>query len=74
VRSVDTVDAELRLLAAVRRSIREQGGKLTTEAADQLRDERRLSTKGAEMKSYNSMDESSLPRLRNKSSSVTKPV
>jgi hypothetical protein len=40
VRDRETIDAELRLIAAVRRSIREHGGVPSTVAADQLLDER----------------------------------
>jgi hypothetical protein len=40
MRDRDTIDAELRLLAAVRRSIREQGGEPSSRQVDELRDER----------------------------------
>ena len=39
-RGVDTIDQELRLLAAVQARTRELGGKPTTERVDQLLDER----------------------------------
>jgi hypothetical protein len=37
---VDTIDSELRLLAAVRRSIREHGGEPSSRHVDELLDER----------------------------------
>jgi hypothetical protein len=40
MRDRDTVDAELRLLAAVRRSIREQGCEPSSRQVDELLDER----------------------------------
>jgi hypothetical protein len=40
MRDRDTIDAELRLLAAVRRSIREQGGEPSSRQVDELLDER----------------------------------
>jgi hypothetical protein len=40
VRDLDTIDAELRLLAAVRRSIREHGGEPSSRQVDELLDER----------------------------------
>jgi hypothetical protein len=40
MRDRDTIDAELRLLAAVRRSIREQGVEPSGRQVDELRDER----------------------------------
>jgi hypothetical protein len=39
-RDLDTIDAELRLLAAVRWSIREHGGEPSTRLVDDLLDER----------------------------------
>ena len=43
MRDRDTVDAELRLLAAVRAAIREQGGEPSSRQVDELLDERGLS-------------------------------
>jgi hypothetical protein len=40
MRDLDTVDFELRLLAAVRRSIREHGGQPSSHHVDELLDER----------------------------------
>jgi hypothetical protein len=40
MRDLDTIDAELRLLAAVRRSIREHGRKPSSRQVDELLDER----------------------------------
>ena len=40
VRDLETIDAELRLLAAVRRSIREQGDEPGSRQVDELLDER----------------------------------
>jgi hypothetical protein len=40
MRDVDTIDSELRLLAAVRRSIREHGGESSSRQVDELLDER----------------------------------
>ena len=40
MRDRDTIDSELRLLAAERRSIRERGGELSTSRVDELLDER----------------------------------
>jgi hypothetical protein len=40
MRDRDTIDAELRRLAALRRSIREQGGELSSRQVDELLDER----------------------------------
>lgn len=40
MRDLDTVDSELRLLAAVRRSIREHGGQPSSHHVDELLDER----------------------------------
>jgi hypothetical protein len=40
MRDRDTIDAELRLLAAVRWSIRQQGGEPSSRQVDQLLDER----------------------------------
>jgi len=40
MRDRETIDSELRLLAAMRRSIREQGGELSCRQADELLDER----------------------------------
>jgi hypothetical protein len=40
VRERETIDADLRLLAAVRRSIREQGGEPSSRQVDELLDER----------------------------------
>lgn len=40
MRDLDTIDAELRLLAAVRRSIREHGGEPSSRQVDELLDER----------------------------------
>ena len=39
-RDLDTIDSELRLLAAVRWSIREHGGELSSRLVDELLDER----------------------------------
>jgi hypothetical protein len=39
-RELDTIEAELRLIAAVRWSIRENGGEASTRHADELLDER----------------------------------
>ena len=40
MRDPDTIDAELRLLAVVRRSIRENGGEPSSRQVDELLDER----------------------------------
>jgi hypothetical protein len=40
MRDLDTIDSELRLLAAVRWSIREHGGKPSSRQVDELLDER----------------------------------
>jgi hypothetical protein len=40
MRDFDTIDAELRLPAAVRRSIREHGGEPSSRQVDELLDER----------------------------------
>jgi hypothetical protein len=40
MRNRETIDAELRLLAAVRWSVREQGGQPTSRQVDELLDER----------------------------------
>jgi hypothetical protein len=40
MRDLDTVDFELRLLAAVRRSVREHGGQPSSHLVDELLDER----------------------------------
>jgi hypothetical protein len=40
VRDLETIDAELRLLAAVRQSIREHGGVPSSRQVDELLDER----------------------------------
>jgi hypothetical protein len=40
MRDLDTIDSELRLLAAVRRSIREHGGEPSSRQVDELLDER----------------------------------
>jgi hypothetical protein len=40
MRDLDTIDSELRLLAAVRRSIREYGGGPSSRHVDELLDER----------------------------------
>jgi hypothetical protein len=40
VRDLDTIDSELRLLAAVRWSIREHGGEPSSRQVDELLDER----------------------------------
>jgi hypothetical protein len=40
VRDIETIDSELRLLAAVRRSIREHGGEPSSRQVDELLDER----------------------------------
>ena len=40
MRDLDTVDSELRLLAAVRRCIREHGGQPSSRHVDELLDER----------------------------------
>jgi hypothetical protein len=40
VRDLDTIDSELRLLAAVRRSIREHGVEPSSRQVDELLDER----------------------------------
>jgi hypothetical protein len=47
VRDQGTIDAELRLLAAVRRSIREHGMEPTSRLVDELLDERLAHIKGA---------------------------
>jgi hypothetical protein len=39
MRDLDTIDSELRLLAAVRRSIREHGGEPSSRQVDELLDE-----------------------------------
>ncbi len=44
MRDLDTVDSELRLLAAVRRSIREHGGEPSSRRVDALLDERNQPT------------------------------
>jgi hypothetical protein len=40
VRDIETIDSELRLIAAVRRSIREHGGEPSSRQVDELLDER----------------------------------
>ena len=40
MRDLDTVDFELRLLAAVRRTVRENGGQRSSHHVDELLDER----------------------------------
>src|SRR5271166_6400643 len=45
MRDVDTIDSELRLLAAVRRPIREHGGRPSSPQVDELLDERAELTK-----------------------------
>jgi hypothetical protein len=40
MRDLDTIDSELRLLAAVRRSIREHGDEPSSRQVDELLDER----------------------------------
>jgi hypothetical protein len=40
IRDLKTIDSELRLLAAVRRSIREHGGEPSSRHVDELLDER----------------------------------
>jgi hypothetical protein len=40
VRDIETIDAELRLQAAMRRSIREHGGEPSSRQVDELLDER----------------------------------
>jgi hypothetical protein len=40
MRDLDTIDSELRLLAAVRRSIHEHGGEPSSRLVDELLDER----------------------------------
>jgi len=42
MRDLDTVDSEPRLLAAVRRSIREHGGEPSSRQVDELLDQRLL--------------------------------
>jgi hypothetical protein len=44
IRDLDTIDAELWLLAVVQRSIRENGGEPSCRQVDELLDERRNST------------------------------
>jgi hypothetical protein len=44
VRTRDDIDAELRLLAAVRQSIRDQGGEPSSRQVDALLDEKGLSS------------------------------
>lgn len=44
MRDPATIDAELSLLAAVRESVREQGGRPSTAHMDELLDERRGTT------------------------------
>lgn len=44
MRNIDTVDAELSFLGAVRRSIQDQGGEPSMVFVDQLLDERREPT------------------------------
>jgi hypothetical protein len=39
MRDIETIDGELRLLASVRRSIREHGGKPSSRQVDELLDE-----------------------------------
>ena len=46
MRDIDTIDDELRLLAAVRRSIREQGGEASSRQVDELLDERQTRREG----------------------------
>jgi hypothetical protein len=46
VRTRDEIDDELRLLAAVRRSIREQGGESSSRQVDELLDEKGLNPGG----------------------------
>jgi len=41
MRDLDAIDSELRLLAAVHRSIREHGGEPSSRQVDELLDERR---------------------------------
>jgi hypothetical protein len=40
VRDPDTIDSELRLITAVRRSIRDEGGEPSSRQVDELLDER----------------------------------
>ena len=40
IRDIETIDAELRLQAAMRRSIREHGGEPSSRQVDELLDER----------------------------------
>jgi hypothetical protein len=47
MRDLDTVDSEPRLLAAVRRSIREHGGEPSSRQVDELLDERPAQLRGA---------------------------
>ncbi len=46
MRDLDTIDSELRHLAAVRRSIREHGGEPSSSQADELLDERLAHLRG----------------------------
>jgi hypothetical protein len=47
VRDLDTIDSELRLITAVRRTIREHGGELSSRQVDELLDERLAQLRGA---------------------------
>ena len=46
MRTRDDIDAELKLLVAVRASIREQGGEPSSSQIDELLDERGMATDG----------------------------
>jgi hypothetical protein len=46
MRDLDAIDSELRLIAAVRRSIREHGGQPSSRHVDELLDERNELTGG----------------------------
>jgi hypothetical protein len=47
MRDLATIDSELRLIAAVRRSIREHGGEPSSRQVDELRNERLAHRGGA---------------------------
>jgi hypothetical protein len=47
VRDLDTIDSELRLITAVRRTIREHGGEPSSRQVDELLDERLAQLRGA---------------------------
>jgi hypothetical protein len=62
MRDLDTIDSELRLLAAVRRSIREHGGEPSSRHVDELLDER-LTHRGRAGRRRGSRYEAALTRI-----------